>query len=114
MTNMNTIENTLEKAYIGSYYTIIGTGGDLNEWKEGYQELLNKEDIGKVSEWVSFKGKDVNDYYKLENKFRDSLNFLAFPLDGLNISKLAIFRIKMQDRWFDDIIDNSRPNRETE
>lgn len=116
MKNMNTVENILEKAYNGSYYTIIGAGGDLNEWKDGYQELLDKEDIGKISEWVLFKGKDVNDYYKLEgdNRFRDSLNFLAFPLDGLNISKLAIFKIKMRDRWFDDIIDNSRPNMETE
>lgn len=39
----------LDKAYKGSYYTITGTGGDINEWKEGYQDLLDKENIGKIN-----------------------------------------------------------------
>lgn len=100
----------LEKAYNGSYYTIIGCGGDLNEWKEGYQDLLNKEEIGTIREWIEFTGKDINEELELEgnNRYQDDLHFLAFNLDGLNIGKLALFKIKMQDRWFDDIVDNLR------
>ena len=29
------MEKILNEAYKGNYYTIIGCGGDLNEWKEG-------------------------------------------------------------------------------
>ena len=28
--------NKFEKMYKGSYYTIVGCGGDLEEWKNGY------------------------------------------------------------------------------
>ena len=100
----------LEEAYNGSYYTITGCGGNLQEWKEGYQELLDKEEIGKITKWVEFTGKDVNDELQLtsKNRYQDDLHFLAFNLDGLNISKLAMFKIKMCDRWFDDIVDNLR------
>ena len=42
------------------------------------------------------------------NKFRPGVNFLAFPLDGLDINKLAILRLQMGDRWFDDMVDNSK------
>lgn len=100
----------LEKAYNGSYYTITGCGGDLDEWKEGYQDLLNKEEIGTIREWIEFTGKDINEELELEgnNRYQDDLHFLAFNLDGLNIGKLALFKIKMQDRWFDDIVDNLR------
>lgn len=100
----------LEKAYNGSYYTITGCGGDLDEWKEGYQDFLNKEEIGTITEWLEFTGKDINDELELEgnNRYQDNLQFLAFNLDGLNIGKLALFKIQMEDRWFDDIIDNLR------
>ena len=37
------MENILNEAYKGNYYTIIGCGGDLNEWKEGYAQLLKKK-----------------------------------------------------------------------
>ena len=33
-------------------------------------------------------------------------HFLAFPLDGLNVNKLAILKLQLGDRWFDDIVDN--------
>lgn len=99
----------LKEAYNGSYYTITGAGGNLDEWKNGYQDLLNKEEIGTITKWVEFTGKDVNDEFELtgDNRFQDDLHFLAFNLDNLNIGKLAMFKIKMQDRWFDDIIDNT-------
>lgn len=98
----------LEEAYNGSYYTITGCGGDLNEWKNGYQELLDKEGIGKITKWVEFTGKDMNDELELKgaDKYPDDLHFLAFSLDGLAASKLVMFKIKMMDRWFDDIVNN--------
>lgn len=100
----------LDKAYKGSYYTITGTGGDINEWKKGYQDLLDKENIGKIKEWIEFTGEDMNSKYGLtgDNAYDSGLHFLAFPLDGLDVGKLAIFKLKMQDRWFDDIVDNNR------
>lgn len=111
--SVNTIKESnmdkLDKAYKGSYYTITGTGGDINEWKEGYQGLLDKENIGKIKEWIEFTGKDMNNKYGLtgDNAYEPDLHFLAFSLDGLNVGKLATFKIKMQDRWFDDIVDNN-------
>lgn len=106
----------LEEAYNGSYYTITGCGGDLQTWKNGYQELLDKENIGKITKWVEFTGKDVNDELELEgnDRYQDDLHFLAFNLDGLNIGKLAMFKIKMCDRWFDDIVENLRYKKEVD
>lgn len=100
----------LDKAYAGSYYTITGAGGNLDEWKNGYQELLNKEGIGTIKEWITFTGADMNNKYQLkgDNAYPADLTFLAFPLDGLNIGKLAIFKLRMEDRWFDDIVDNNK------
>lgn len=97
------------KFYKGSYYTVTGCGGDINEWKDGYAEMFKSQGIGIIKEFEVFKGKDMNDFYKLEgnNKYPDDLTFLAFPLDGLNVPKLAIFRIQMNDKWFDDIVDNN-------
>ncbi len=108
---MNIQNKVLRKAYEGSYYTIIGAGGDLQECKDGYNELLEKEEIGHVNDndFITFSGKDMNDEFNLtgDNRYPDDLTFLAFPLDNLNISKLAIFKLKMQDRWFDDVVDNN-------
>ena len=104
------VSDLLDKAYNGSYYTIIGAGGNLDEWKNGYQELLNKEGIGTIKEWITFTGADMNNKYQLkgDNAYPNDLTFLAFPLDGLNIGKLAIFKLRMKDRWFDDIVDNNK------
>lgn len=96
-----------DKAYAGSYYTIIGVAGE-NEYKEGYQNLLNELNIGKIKEWYSFTGKEFNDYFETEgsDRFKSNLHFLCFPIDGLDVKKLAMFKLQMNDRWFDDIVDN--------
>lgn len=108
--DLTDIDGMLDDAYNGSYYTIVGAGGDLQEWKDGYQELLDKEGIGKISKWITFKGSDMNNKYGLtgQNAYNNDLTFLAFPLDGLDVGKLAIFKLRMQDRWFDDIVENNR------
>lgn len=103
-----------EAAYEGSYYTIIGCAGDLNEWIAGYRELLGDRGIGKPEQFTTFKGKDMNEVYGLtgSNAYTDNLTFLMFPLDGLVVPKLAIFRLQAQDKWFDDIVDNNQRREE--
>ena len=103
------MKKLFDKMYNESWYTITGAGGDIKEWEEGYQGLLDDLSIGKIEEWVSFKGKDMNEYYGLtgSNAYADDLTFLAFPISNLDIGKLAIFKLRMQDRWFDDIVDNN-------
>lgn len=100
--------NKFKKIYDGSWYTIIGCGGDLEEWKNGYNKLLNEHGIGIPTEWIHFTGKEMNEEYDLDGdyKYPNGLNFLAFSLEGLDIGKLAMFKLYMGDRWFDDIVDN--------
>lgn len=103
-------EATFNAAYDGSYYTILGCAGDLNEWTVGYQELLATRGIGTPKEFITFKGADMNEIYGLtgNNAYDEGLTFLMFPLDGLDVPKLAIFRLQAGDKWFDDIVDNNR------
>ena len=99
----------LEKLRNQSAYTIIGAGGDLNEWTNGYEELLEKENIGKPVSWYKFSGKLMNDTYDLtgDNRYPNDVTFLSFSLDNLNLGKLAMFKLRMGDRWLDDIINNN-------
>lgn len=99
---------TLRRAYEGSYYTITGCGGPLDEWKSGYAEMMAEAGIGKPTEWIEFTGAEMNYEFELsgDNAYPDDLHFLAFPLTGLNVGRLAAFKIQMHDRWFDDIVEN--------
>ena len=99
----------LREAYEGSFYTIEGAGGDVNDWKKGYADLLRDRGIGTISKWIEFTGRDMNVESCLTgtNRYPDSLHFLAFPLTGLDVEKLAFFKLQMGDRWFDDIVDNN-------
>lgn len=98
-----------DKMYAGSWYTIIGVGGNEAEWKDGYQDMLTQNGIGTIREWVAFTGDEMNRHYGLtdENAYKNDLHFLAFPLDGLDTTKLAMFKIAMRDRWFDDVVANN-------
>ena len=109
MMNKAAVNKMFEEMYEGSYYTITGCGGDLKEWMDGYEKMLKEEGIGRPVEWVEFTGKDMNEHFHLKGSvaYHDDLHFLAFPLDGLNVGKLAMFKLAMQDRWFDDIVENN-------
>ncbi len=99
----------LETAYRESYYTIIGAGGDLAEWIQGYDGMLAEQGIGHPKAFYTATGRDVNEKFGPgADPFEDELIFLFFPLEGLDISKLAIFRLRMGDKWFDDLINNRR------
>lgn len=104
-------KDTINQAYDGWFYTILGAGGDLNEWFKGYQEICDKEKIGKIPQWYQTTGKVLNDAYDLQgkNRFKANLTILLFSYEGMNVGKLAMLKLKMGDRWFTDIIDNSRP-----
>lgn len=97
------------KMYDGSWFTVEGAGGDLNEWKTGLQDMLNEQSIGTIQEWATWKGEEMNEFFNLtgNNAYPDDLTFLAFSLDDLDIGKLAMFKIRFGARWFDDIVDNN-------
>lgn len=99
----------LDKLYDGSAYTILGAGGDINEWVNGYTQLLNEEGIGTPTEFILLSGRDMNIKYDLygDVAYNNDLIILAFPIEGLNIPKLAMFKLRMEDRWFDDVVDNN-------
>lgn len=113
MSNIKLIEVTdavlLKELASASAFTIEGAGGDLNEWMEGLNEEMAKVNIGNVNTFYTFKGKLMNDTYALtgKNKYDDTLTFLCFRLDGLDVGKLAIFKMQFGARWLDDIVDNN-------
>lgn len=108
-----TTREELREAYDGSFYFIAGCGGDIGDWTTGYEDLLAEEGIGKPTRWIFTSGAAVNRYAGDIprpdcNYFQEDVVIIMFPLDGLNAGVLAIFKIQMQDRWFDDVIDNMR------
>ena len=102
-------ETKLRELENASAFTIEGAGGDLNEWCIGLNEILAKENIGQVKTFYTFTGKLMNDTYKLtgSNAYQNDLTFLSFMLDGLDVGKLAMFKMKFGARWLDDIVDNN-------
>jgi hypothetical protein len=103
----------LTEADEGSYYTIAGCGGDLAEWVAGYEEWLAAAEIGKPTAWYRVNGAQVNEFagtVKPDDRFQPDVTMLLFPLDGLDVGKLAVFKLAHADRWFDDVIANMRPD----
>jgi hypothetical protein len=104
------MKDILQQAYNGNYYTIIGCEGDLNEWKEGYAKILSDSCIGTIRHWIEFNGADMNSVYGLtgDNAYQPDLHFLAFRLEkDMDINKLAFLKLRLGDRWFNDIVDNN-------
>lgn len=109
----------LHEAQAGSFYTIAGAGGPLGAYVLAVEGFLADEGVGKPQEWFCTSGHEVNEYARLtkrgeifeKDKFRPDLPLLLFPLDGLDVGRLAYIRIKMGDRWFDDLVENMRLER---
>jgi hypothetical protein len=103
-----TSSKDFDRMYSGSFYTITGAG-DIQNFIDGYTEQLEEAGIGTPRDWLTFTGKDMNEHYGLTGNtaYPDDLTFLAFPLDGLDGGKLAMFKLNWRDRWFDDIVDNN-------
>ena len=102
-------ETKLRELENASAFTIEGAGGNLHEWCIGLNEMLAKENIGQVKTFYTFTGKLMNDTYKLtrSNAYPDNFTFLSFMLDGLDVGKLAMFKMKFGARWLCDIVDNN-------
>lgn len=102
----------LMKAQDESWYFIAGCGGDLAEWVKGYEEAMKAQDIGAPTEWFVAQGWEINDHMGVHppspQAFPGDLTCLLFPLDGLALGGLAMFKIAMGDRWFDDVVQNAR------
>lgn len=84
------------------FLILQGCGGNLNEWVQGFTDMLKEEGI--VSDSFSF-----DEVYSFQN---ENLTNMAFALNSkdLNMEKLAIFRLKIRDNlgamWLSDYIDN--------
>jgi len=105
---IETLDN-LQAAFDGSFYTICGVDNPI-EWVEGYEGLLAEREIGKPIRWYQTTGAAVNAYAATivaEEAFPADLTILLFPLTGLEAS-VSLFKVQMQDRWFDDIVQNMR------
>ena len=109
--NIKTIstEQEIKEVYNNSYSTILGAGGDLQEWVDGISKWMKENDFGEMSNIVTFKGKDVNDIYGFEgdNRFQDDLIILAWANNKIKLNRYCIPRLQMGIRWFNDIIDNT-------
>lgn len=92
-----------------SAFTVEGAGGNLDDWMQGLNKLLAENEIGQVDTFYTFSGKLMNDMYGLtgKNRYPDNFTFLCFKLDGLDVGKLAIFKLSFGARWLDDIVDNN-------
>lgn len=108
-------DELLQKAFEESWYFIAGTGGALADWVNGYEDLMEKAGIGKPLKWLQTTGAQVNalaasngDEIAERDRFQPDLICLLLSWEGLHVGKLAMFKIQMQDRWFDDVIQNMR------
>ena len=101
-----------EKLYDNSAFTFEGLSFDnFDELKEQINDILEQEHIGRVKpeNFFTYKGKDMNDYYMLtgSNRYPDDLTFVSFLFDGLDVSRLTMFKLRIGARWFDDIVSNN-------
>lgn len=106
-------QSDLKMAYENSFYFIAGCAEPIEEWVTGYEGLLAEADIGKPVRWYRTTGAAVNRFAgdiprPHRDYFKEDVTCLLFPLNDLDAGKLAIFKIRMQDRWFDDVIQNMR------
>ena len=104
----------LQKARNESWYCIAGAGGEETEWVDGYTALLEEQGIGRPAAWFRTNGGTVNAMAGAyhggvivdRDQFPGDLTLLLFPLDGLHLGKLAMFKLRMGDRWYDDVVAN--------
>ena len=81
------------------YLVLQGCGGNLNEWVDGITNMFIENNIAKKD----FMFKEI---YCFENK---GLTNMVFPLNDLDVGRLAIFRFKILDfgaMWLSDYVDN--------
>lgn len=96
------LDELKELSHGKEFLVIQGCGGDLQEWVDGITGMLSEEKIIPAG----FKFKNVYSFKK------DDLTNMLFSLDeeNINMSKLAIFRLKLREEfgamWLSDYVDN--------
>ena len=98
----------LDELYNGSALTFEGVvPEEVPLWIGFFKDFTNvNEDVTAYL----FSGKMMNDKYGLtgDNAYPDELNILSVPLDAFeNAGKIALPRMQIGGRWFDDIVDNN-------
>lgn len=102
----------LDQLYNSSAFTFVGFDTESDNIEALVDALKDrgflKDDIIKLS---LVKGQTMNHLYELteQNKYPADLNIVAIELKYLkDIPRLAIFRLNVDARWFDDIVDNNQ------
>ena len=101
----------LEKLYSTSGFTFEGLLCEkecLDDLTKFLDEFIKPE--VEVLKIYRITGKLMNEYCDLvKDPYPDKLSIVTIPLDQLcNIPKLAIVKINVGARWFDDVIDNNK------
>lgn len=106
MTIITATDADLTDLQASNAYTILGCGGDLADWVTGYEDYLRGAGIATPTAWYSTTGAALNGLKQTElrDPLPNDLVVLLFPLTGLDIGKLAIFKLRMEDRWLDDTL----------
>lgn len=104
-------EDKFPEFYKGSALTFTGI---ICEEAPLYLNFLKENGI-EIDEKVTCyftEGRYMNMYYDLKGDvaYPDNLHFLIIPLKAFKdgqIGKLALLRLQVDGRWFDDIVDNN-------
>lgn len=116
MKNIRTATNVdLQMLYEDSAFTYVWLLDEAKEYDSLEKFLFEKCWLKKPKEVVMYKasGKSINEEFKLKgkNKFPEDLNVVFLPLgnfDRNEIGRLAMIKLQIWARRFDDIINNSK------
>ena len=100
---------TLEELYNNSAFTYEGLTEESIKDLVDYLKDFYKPELAEVTVYVT-SGKLMNDHYNLtgSNRYPDDLNIVSLKLDNFNdVGRLAILKLRIGARWFDDIVDNN-------
>lgn len=93
-------QRVLKLAKQTDYLVWQGCGGPIEDWYDGITKML-------IENGIADKNYKMKEMYVFDN---NGLTCLLTPLDKLNISKLAAYRIAWRDTfgtmWLSDYIDN--------
>ncbi len=111
----------LRKLYNDSSFTLLGICDELKEYEAIDNYLFETCWLKRPDEVEFYKcsWKAVNEEFWLEwdNRFKDDLNFVFMPLrnfENWEIWRLAMIKLSIWARWFDDVINNSLPEDEAD
>lgn len=105
-----TTKDKLDELYSSSALTFIGVSAEeesingLIDWLKEHSEISEPLPVHIIS------GKIMNDNYGLTgtNAYKEDLTLISIKLENIkNVNAIAIPRLGVGGRWFDDIVDNN-------